>query len=148
VANGQSEWRSRGDGGQGHEDPEETATRSAWDGYLQGLTAPRGPLSPFLVKQVLDLWESLDRSLRLAGRPLDPPHATVTPAQGLALSWDRGRHHFEIEIDPDSTYGWFYMDRASDLRSGEEHRALGLSAPDRTDPSESEMISCLRRTVG
>lgn len=110
--------------------------RSGWEIYVKGLTAPHGPLSPFLVKQILGLWESLERSLGA----LDPPHATVTPDEGFAMSWDRGRHHFEIEVDPTSTYGWFYMDRASDIRTGEEDRPFGLYSP--------EMISCLRRTVG
>jgi hypothetical protein len=107
--------------------------RSGWETYLKGLVAPRGPLSPFLVKQIFDLWESLESSLG----NLEPPHATVTPEQGFAMSWDRGRHHFEVEIDPASTYGWFYMDRGSEVRTGEEDRPLGLCSP--------EMISCLRR---
>jgi hypothetical protein len=109
------------------------SSRSGWEDYLQGLTVSCGPLSPLLVKQVLDLWESLHWSLG----SLNPPHATVTPNQGFAMAWDRGRHHFEVEIDPAHTYGWFYMDRASDFRIGEEDRSLGLYSP--------EMISCLRR---
>lgn len=111
-------------------------SRSEWERYLDSLTMPRGPLSPFLAKQVTDLWEHLERSLG----NLDPPHATVTPDSGFAMSWDRGRHHFEVEIDPTSTYGWFYMDRASVLRTGEEDQPLGVYSP--------EMISSLRRTVG
>jgi len=111
-------------------------SRSGWEAFLQSLAAPRGPLSPFLIKQILDLWGTLERSLG----HLDPPHAAVTPELGLSMSWDRGRHHFEVEVEATNTYGWFYMDRGSDLRTGEEDRLLGAYSP--------EMLSFLRRTIG
>jgi hypothetical protein len=111
-------------------------SRAGWERYLQSLAVPRGPLSPFLVKQILDLWSCLERALG----PIDPPHASVTADLGFSMTWDRGRHHFEVEIGPGNSYGWFYMDRASDLRSGEEDRALGSCS--------AEMTAGLRRTVG
>jgi hypothetical protein len=110
-------------------------SRSEWEKYLQGLAEPRGPLSPFFVKQILDLWGHLQQALAA----VDPPHATVTPDLGFSMTWDNGPHHFEVEIGPGSSYGWFYMDRASDLRTGEEDLPLGLYSP--------EMIAALRRTV-
>jgi hypothetical protein len=58
---------------------------------------------------------------------------------GFAMSWDKGRHHFEIEVTPDGTFDWFYMDRGSDARSGEEDQSLGTLSPG--------LISQLRRTL-
>jgi hypothetical protein len=120
--------RQHGEG----DDVEILGSGPGWESYLQGLVAPRGPLSPFFVKQILDLWGQLERALGA----LQPPHAAVTADLGFSMSWDRGRHHFEVEIDPGSTYGWFYMDRASEHRTGEEDRPLGRYSP--------EMISSLQ----
>ena len=56
------------------------------------------------------------------------------------MTWDRGGHHFEIEVLSDDTYDWFYMDRRSEGRAGAEAVPLGCYG--------SEMISYLRRTLG
>ena len=56
------------------------------------------------------------------------------------MTWDRGRHHFEIEVLSGGTYDWFYMDRDSEERAGEEAMPLGICTP--------EMLSHLQRTLG
>ncbi|HSS77473.1 MAG TPA: hypothetical protein VLV54_12100 [Thermoanaerobaculia bacterium] len=55
------------------------------------------------------------------------------------MSWDNGRHHFEIEVTAVGTLDWFYMDRDSDARNGEEDQPLGAISPG--------LISQLRRTL-
>lgn len=55
------------------------------------------------------------------------------------MSWDRGSHHFEIEVFRDGRYDWFYLNRDSGERVGEENHPLGTCSP--------EMISRLRQTT-
>lgn len=107
-----------------------------WGHYLRRLGTPDGPLSSERAKEVRALWELLARRL---GPALKPPAAGALENDGFAMSWDNGRHHFEIEVAPDGTFGWFYMDRDSELRFGEEDRPLGAVSPG--------LISRLRRTL-
>lgn len=109
---------------------------TAWDSYLESLSRPGSPLPSFQAKQVRNLWEALRRSV---GERLTPPHAAPAEGQVFAMSWDRGSLHFEIEILSSGEYDWFYMDRESEERAGEEKRPLGLYS--------SEMIAFLRRTL-
>lgn len=46
------------------------------------------------------------------------------------MVWDRGDHHFEIELLPDGIYDWFYMNRSSATRGGEEEQPLGVCSPE------------------
>lgn len=110
--------------------------RSLWEAYLRRLAKPEGPLSAERADQIRALWASL---AKWVGPGLRPPHAGPLEEDGFALSWDNGRHHFEIEVASDGTFGWFYMDRESDARQGEEDRPLGTISPG--------MISQLRRTA-
>jgi hypothetical protein len=110
--------------------------RSLWEGYLGHLAVPDGPLSIERANQICSLWASL---AKWVGPRLRPPHAGPLENDGFAMSWDNGRHHFEIEVEADGTFGWFYMDRESDVRQGEEDRPLGTISPG--------MISLLRRTA-
>jgi hypothetical protein len=108
----------------------------SWQSYLRGLSATQGgPLTPFRVRQIREFWEVIERSGGGAGHP----HAMATEEGGFSMTWDKGRHHFEIEVNADGTYGWFYMDRDSDLREGEEDLYLGSYSP--------AMFSYLRRTL-
>lgn len=75
---------------------------------------------------------------RFAGQ-LSPPYATVTEPGGLVMTWDSGPHHFEIEILAEGRYDWFYLDRSSGERLGEENLFLGTDS--------SEMTSRLRHTL-
>lgn len=114
----------------------EANARSDWDVYLRRLAAPEGPLSLERAEQIRGFWAALERRV---GPQLKPPSAGPLENDGFAMSWDNGTHHFEIEVSPSGTYDWFYMDRDSDLRSGEEDQPLGTVSPG--------MISDLRRTV-
>ena len=116
--------------------PEDTDERSLWESYLRRLAKPLGPLSTERAEQIRTLWKALDKQV---GPTLRPPHAGPLEDDGFAMSWDNGRHHFEIEVTPDGTYGWFYMDRDSDSRHGGEDQPLGSVSPG--------MISQLRRTL-
>lgn len=98
----------------------------SWDRFLRSLTVPQG---------VQELWKTLER----LSRDIPPPYAVATEAGGLSMTWDRGRHHFEIEVLADGTYDWFYMDRDSHDRAGAEAVPLGSCGP--------EMSSYLRRTL-
>jgi hypothetical protein len=100
-----------------------------WDRFLRGLP-------PLASERALELWQALERS----GIEIPPPYAAATESGGLSMTWDRGRHHFEIELLSSGTYDWFYMDRDSEERSGEDAVPLSSCTP--------EMFSYLRKTLG
>jgi hypothetical protein len=108
----------------------------AWDRYLHSLMEPSGPLSAQRLRQIERLWECLRRQVT---EPLALPHAIATEAGEFVMTWDRGQHHFEIEILPDGRYDWFYLDRSSGERVGEEEHPAGTCS--------SQMIAHLRRAV-
>ncbi|MFL6195026.1 MAG: hypothetical protein ACJ75H_12700 [Thermoanaerobaculia bacterium] len=103
---------------------------------MRRLARPEGPLSPEGAEQVRALWARLER---MAGPALRPPDGGPLEGGGFAMSWDNGRHHFEIEVSPAGTYDWFYMDRDSEARQGEEDQPLGEISPG--------LVSRLRGTV-
>jgi hypothetical protein len=107
-----------------------------WERFLRNLAAPHGALSPQTVRQVLDLWQAIEQ----AGGDVPPPFAAATEAGGLSMTWDRGRHHFEVEVLSHGAYDWFYMDRDSDERAGAEDMVPGSCTP--------EMLSYLWRALG
>lgn len=100
---------------------------TAWDEYLRGLAAPKGPLDPFQAARVRKLWEALRQRM---GQSLLPPYGAPLESGSFAMVWDHGEHHFEIELLPDGTYDWFYMDRSSTARGGEEQQPLGVYSPE------------------
>jgi hypothetical protein len=106
----------------------------SWESFVGGLAQPKGPLTPTCAKQIRDLWSALERG----AERVRPPHAAVTPAGGLSMTWDKGRHHFEIDVMPDGKYDWFYMDRESEARASQEDIQVGFFS--------TEMFSYLRRT--
>jgi len=118
------------------EAPENAEDTVLWDDYLRRLGPPDGPLSSERAKQVRAFWNLLEKRL---GPPLKPPAAGALENDGFAMSWDNGRHHFEIEVTAGGTFDWFYMDRDSDARSGEEDQPLSAVSPG--------LISQLRRTL-
>lgn len=107
-----------------------------WESFLWNLAVPHGRLSSARAGQVRELWGVIERF----NLPVEPPHAAVTEEGGVSMTWDRGRHHFEIEVLPEGTYDWFYMDRDSKVRASEESIPLGIYSP--------ELFSRLRDTVG
>jgi len=118
-------------------DPEEHLFQSdAWGRYLRSLMEPSGPLPTQRIRQIERLWECLQGQVTGS---LALPHATATEAGELVMTWDRGPHHFEIEILPDGRYDWFYLDRSSGERAGEEELPAETCSP--------RMIAHLRRAT-
>lgn len=112
-------------------------TGISWDHYLWGLSATQGgPISTVTLAKIRELWGIIERCEKHARYP----HAAVTQDGTFFMTWDRGRHHFEIEVDNSGTYGWFYMDRESPDRGGEEDLYLGAYSP--------KMIGFLQRAIG
>jgi hypothetical protein len=109
---------------------------TAWGQYLSGLAEPWGPLAAGCVQEIERLWECLRRQVP---DRLGLPHAMATESGDLVMTWDRGSHHFEIEVFHDGRYDWFYLDRDSGERVGEEDHPLGTCS--------FEMISRLRKTT-
>lgn len=107
-----------------------------WEKYLRNLAEPSGPLPSQRVRQIEALWERLRRRVE---EHLPLPHALASETGEFVMAWDRGPHHFEIEVLPNGSYDWFYLDRTSGERLGEDEHPLGAFS--------SEMVSRLRRTV-
>src|SRR5262245_18097722 len=116
--------------------PEVEEDKVLWEAYLRRLGASEGPFSAERAREVCTLWELLERRF---GLPLRPPTAGAMEDDGFAMSWDSGRHHFEIDVAPDGSFRWFYMDRDSDARSGVEDQPLNAIS--------SALISQLRHTL-
>lgn len=107
-----------------------------WERYLRNLAEPSGPLPDHRVRQIEVLWEHLQRRVE---KDLPLPHAMASEAGEFVMTWDRGPHHFEIEVLSNGRYDWFYLDRTSGERLGEDDHPLGTFS--------AEMMSRLRRTV-
>lgn len=107
-----------------------------WERYLRTLQEPSGPLPAQRVRQIEILWEHLQGRVE---KHLPLPHAMASEAGEFVMTWDRGPHHFEIEVLPDGGYDWFYLDRTSGERLGEDEHPPGTFS--------AEMVSRLRRTV-
>jgi hypothetical protein len=54
-----------------------------------------------------------------------PPHTGIAEDGSLLMAWDRGHHHLDLEVLPNGTVEWFYLDRASDRAEGEDVEAGG-----------------------
>jgi hypothetical protein len=107
-----------------------------WSQYLHSLMEPSGPLSAPRVREIERLWECLRGQMAAS---LTLPYATATETGQFVMTWDRGPRHFEIEILPDGRYDWFYLDRSSGERAGEEEHPVGTCSP--------RMIAHLRRAI-
>lgn len=108
--------------------------RSQWLGYLHVTAATA--LEPTQGLRVRHFWRALEEHL---GASIIPPRAA--PRNGsFSMFWDRGRHHFEIEILPEGNFDWFYMDRESDRRAGDEGLRVGHYP--------AQMLGALRLTLG
>jgi len=91
-----------------------------WERYLREMQV-RGRLSRIVTKAARALW-----SFFLEREPaIDVPHAGPTEDGGLLMVWDKGRHHFELEIAPSGRYDWFYRDRDTDKYEGQPDCAVG-----------------------
>lgn len=94
--------------------------RFQWTRYLSQMTA-RGKLSRAVTEAALALWGFMQ--LHVPG--IEVPHAGPTQDGGLLMVWDKGRHHFELEVSPSGRYDWFYRDRQTDNYWGAEDRTVG-----------------------
>lgn len=72
---------------------------SVWSEYLANLEAALPGRAAEAVRQI---WAELQRDLW-------PPEVSPTE-EGLLMVWDRGPHHLEIEVFPE-TYDWLYRNR-------------------------------------
>lgn len=91
-------------------------TETRWYTYVDTLSH-RGLTS----KEVADAARNVWRAIRSIAPTIPPPDASPTNSRGLLMSWDAsGRFHLEIEILPDTSYEWFYRERAADVSDGGE----------------------------
>jgi hypothetical protein len=68
-----------------------------------------------------------------------PPLAGVSEDGVLAMSWDRGPRHFELELFANGTYDWFYVDYEHAQRGSGEQLPVNAVTP--------EMCAYLSRTT-
>ena len=94
---------------------------SDWDVYRRSLAAPSGPLPPFQVARINSFWRLISQKVSA----LPPPQAGVAPDGTFAMTWDRNGSHFEIEIFPSGLYDWFYWNKNTGAKAGEEDLPLG-----------------------
>jgi hypothetical protein len=73
----------------------------------------------------IDVWEA-------SGYALPVPAACSGPNGQMLYSWDRGRHHLELELFPQGEVlgEFFYRDRESDELWSEEYEAGGNLKPE------------------
>lgn len=91
-------------------------TEQRWHMYLDTLPQ-RGLTSREVADAARGIWTTIHR----VAPEVPPPDASPTNCKGLLMSWDAsGRFHLEIEILPDTSYEWFYRERATDVSDGGE----------------------------
>lgn len=96
----------------------------AWIQYLRGL-ARSETLPSFMVEAAERLWNGI----RATAGSSSVPDAAVTETGGIFMSWDRGDHHLEIELNPDGQYEWFYRNRRTGEYGGEGSYPAEFVAP-------------------
>lgn len=84
-----------------------------WLDYLNGLEH-RQIVHADVTTAAKLLWSNLRARVSL----LTLPDASPSNAGGLFLSWDRNGKHLEIEVLSDTTYEWFFRERATDISEG------------------------------
>lgn len=120
----------------GHPSSGGARSQASWDSYRLRLAAPIGPLEPSHVFLIDAMWKSLKAMIpSLPG----PEAAPSEDGRIFGMTWDRGNHHFEIEVLPSGKYEWFYMDFSSAIREGEEDAYVGTYS--------SQMASRLLQTL-
>jgi hypothetical protein len=92
----------------------EPAKDAVWLAYLRSLPDKR-TVSFVVANNAERIW----RYLRPLANNIAIPDAAVTEGGGLFMSWDRGKHHLEIELLPNGRYEWFYRNRSTDAFAGE-----------------------------
>jgi hypothetical protein len=92
----------------------------AWPGYLLSLLI-NGPLAADQAVTAMSLWGTL----KAAVPNLTPPHAAAFDDGTFSMTWDKGSHHFEVELHAGGLFDWFYLDRATDEFFGEDGLQIG-----------------------
>lgn len=101
---------------------------ATWPGYLLSLSI-NGPLPSDQAIRALRLWEEL----RTSSPALIAPHATALDDGTFSMTWDKGPHHFEVELHPSGVFDWFYLDRSTDIFLGEEDLPIGYASRQMVD---------------
>jgi len=84
-----------------------------------------GFISVEVKRKALLMWQRLYSVL---GARLSVPDACPDEDGQILYTWDRGEHHFEVEIAPDGDVGFFYMNRIQ-LSSWERNIAFEQKIP-------------------
>ncbi len=92
--------------------PEEVILAASWANYRKKLN---GVIPGPFAGRVRKLWSDLERETSC---PI--PHAGPTPQGSFIMSWDRDRHHLEVELFAEGRHEWFYCDRKTDFHEGSE----------------------------
>jgi hypothetical protein len=75
--------------------------------YLDRITAD-SLVTPQMARLAWDAW---NRASAATGNALRVPDACPGPDGALLYTWDRGEHHFELEIFPNAPAEFFYRNR-------------------------------------
>lgn len=64
------------------------------------------------------------------------PSAMPLEDGSMHLAWDSGPHHFDVDVHPDSSFDWFYLDRSTNALAGTED--------ERETRMTDDLVRCLR----
>ena len=69
-------------------------------------------LGAILPEECLEASKELWEAIQVSNPDIPEPQAGPT-AEGdlLEMVWDREEHHFDVDINPDGTFDWFYCNR-------------------------------------
>lgn len=95
------------------------------DDFLKAMA--QGVISPATAQRARKVWYSL---LNRSGHLLPIPAASAGPDGQVFYSWDKGRHHLEVEILPGEEIEYFYRDRETGEYWGDDVKAAD-HIPDR-----------------
>lgn len=91
------------------------------------------PISRLTAMRAQVAWQEIWKA---TGYAINIPAACAGPDGKMFYSWDRGRHHLELEIFPGAVAEFFYRDRETGTLWGEDYR-IG-------DPLPSEAVAKLQ----
>lgn len=101
--------------------------------YLKRVsTGERAKISPETAALAMRAWRSIWQA---ANGHISVPAACTGPDGEMFYSWDRGRHHLELEIIPGQPAEFFYRDRETERFWGEDY-TIG-------DPLPAEVVAAL-----
>jgi hypothetical protein len=79
-----------------------------------------GSLEATTASAAMKSWKALSTA---SDKKLPVPDASVGPDGQLMYTWDRGGHHFELEIFPDGSGEFFYFNRHTNEMWGYDYVA-------------------------